>query len=348
MLKSLKTIRLSFKVILISIVLSSLSACGFSKQQGVSLEGIVGTASWQVTLDELPPKVTTDILQTQLNQVFQQVNHLIGSWDKTSEISQFNQSNSTDWFSVSPELATLVKTTLSLSQESGGLYDVTVGPLIRLWGFSAEGTSQDKVPTEAEIALAKAKVGYQKLQVRLEPPALRKTQPDVVVELASVADGFAADQASHYLDTLGVKNYMVEMAGEIRTRGLSPRGDAWRIAIEKPIEIGQAVQQGIQLPDAGLATSGDYRNFFTANGRRYSHTLDPLSGYPVQHRLASVSVLEDNTTLADGYATLLMAMGEERGKTFADEKGLKAFFIWRTDKGFDTYATQSFNKFILK
>ena len=337
--RSMPTFGLAFFMCLTTSI--GVSAC-HQESASVNVEGIVGTATWHATLSHPPQNVTADQVQTGLDKVLTAANHTIASWETSSELSRFNQYQGTDWFNVSPDLAQLVRLTLQVSEQSGGVYDVTVGPLIKLWGFSADGIAQDRVPSPAEIAAARAKVGYHKLQVRLDPPALRKSQADIRVELASVADGFAADQAGHYLESLGVQQYMVEVAGEVRTRGNSPRGDAWRIGVEKPLDLGRAVQQGIQLQNAGLATSGDYRNFFTEKGKRYSHTLDPATGYPVQHNLASVSVLANEAALADAYATTLMAMGEVKGKAFADQLGLTAYFIWRTDKGFDVYPTAKF------
>jgi thiamine biosynthesis lipoprotein len=307
------------------------------------LEGIQGTAFWHVTLTNPPATLTEAELQAGLNQTFAQTNQWLATWDEASVLAQFNRYQGTDWFAVAPELAQLVDLTLQLSQQSNGVYDVTVGPLIKLWGFSSH-EGKTSVPEQAAIDAARAKVGYQKLQVRLEPPALRKSQVDILVNLSSVADGFAADQAGHYLESLGVHDYMVEIAGEVRTRGLSPRGDAWRIAIEKPVESERVIQQGVNLQEAGLATSGDYRNFFVEGGKRYSHTVNPATGAPVTHNLASVSVVAADATLADAYATLLMALGEQQGKVFADTHGINAYFIWRTDQGFETADTVGFRR----
>ncbi|UOG93143.1 MAG: FAD:protein FMN transferase [Candidatus Thiothrix sulfatifontis] len=307
------------------------------------LEGMQGTALWHVTLTDPPERLTQPELQTGLNQTFAKTNQWLATWDETSVLAQFNRYQGTDWFAVAPELAQLVELTLQISQQSNGVYDVTVGPLIKLWGFNSH-ESKTVVPEQAAIDAARAKVGYQKLQVRLEPPALRKSQADILVNLSSVADGFAADQAGRYLETLGVHDYMVEIAGEVRTRGVSPRGDAWRIAIEKPVEEGRVIQQGVDLQNAGLATSGDYRNFFVKGGKRYSHTVNPATGAPVTHALASVSVVAAEATLADAYATLLMALGEQQGKTFADAHGINAYFIWRTDQGFATADTAGFRR----
>lgn len=330
---------------LVALVL--LGGCN-SEPSFLKLEGLQGTATWHVTITDPPTANNTEQIQQGLEQAFARTNQILGTWDPNSEISQFNHTTSTDWIPVSKELAHIVSTTLDLSAQSQGLYDVTVGPLLKLWGFKQGEPAQGVIPTQAEIDAAKTQIGYQKLQVRLDPPALRKTQADLNVELASIADGYATDRAGEYLESLGIQNYMVEIAGEVRTRGKSPRGDSWRIAIEKPIEIGHVVQQGVSLTNVGLATSGDYRNFFISEGKRYSHTMNPLLGTPVQHRLASVSVLAETGLLADAYATLLMVLGDEQGKKFAEAHKLAAYFIWRTDKGFDSYATPQFQPALIK
>lgn len=321
---------------------------GCQSKAGVYLEGMLGTAAWHVTLTTSPSGVTEVEMVAGITQALRESSQRVAGWDQQSEISRFNAYQGADWLPVSPDLARLVETALRLGHESGGVYDITLRPLIALWGFGSAEAAKGKVPEATAITAALARVGYQKLQVQLDPPALRKVQPDLQVELASVADGYAVDVVANYLEGLGCQNYMVEVAGEIRTRGVSPRGDAWRVAIEKPQEDGRVAQQGIQLHDVGLATSGDYRNFFMQNGKRYSHTFDPATGYPVTHRLASVSVLAANGVLADGYATLLMAMGEEKGKAFALQHGLAAYFIWRGEVGFGTYATPEFSEYFLR
>lgn len=327
-------------------VLLLLSACE-QRSPAWYLEGMQGTALWHVTLTNPPASLTQAELQAGLTQSFAQTNQWLATWDETSVLAQFNRYQGTDWFAVAPELAQLVDLTLQLSQQSKGVYDVTVEPLLKLWGFNSH-EGKTAVPEQVAIDVARVKVGYQKLQVRFEPPALRKSQVDVLVNLSSVADGFAADQAGRYLESLGVHDYMVEMAGEVRARGLSPRGDVWRIAIEKPVELGRVIQQGVNLQEAGLATSGDYRNFFVEGGKRYSHTVNPATGAPVTHNLASVSVVAADATLADAYATLLMALGERQGQVFADTHGINAYFIWRTDQGFETADTVGFKRMFIK
>ncbi len=294
----------------------------------------------------LPDQAT---LKAELDTVLKTVNDQMSTWQQDSELSRFNRYQQTDWFPVSAQLAEVTQAALEVSELSAGVYDVTVGPLVNLWGFGAgKAEGEPEVPPQAAIDTALLNVGYKKLAVRLEPPALRKDPAGLYVDLSSIAKGYGVDQLAEHLQQLGATDYMVEIGGEIRTRGHSPRGDEWRIAIEKPVDLGRSVQQGLKLKNGSLATSGDYRNYFSAGGQRYSHTLDPASGYPVMHSLASVSVMAENTMLADAYATMLMAMGEVKGCKFVLEQGIDAYFIWRTDHGFETFATDGFQQALIQ
>lgn len=326
-----------------------LSACGSKEQKSLRLQGASMGTTWHITL---VPKADTSpdatVLVAGVEQILLRIDEQMSNWRKDSEISRFNEAQTTDWFPVSLDLVKLVQAAQQVSQFSNGVYDITVGPLVRLWGFGSDKKTATKAPTDADIQAALAKVGYQKLTTQESPPALRKTRVDMYVDLASIAPGYAVDLIGKYFEQQGIKDYMVELGGEVRTLGKSPRGDDWRIGIEKPVDLGKAVQQGMILANAGLSTSGDYRDFFVENGKRYSHTLDTSTGYTANHSLASVSVVAENTALADAYSTMLMAMGEIKGKAFADQQQLKAFFIWRTEKGFETYATASFQPLLLK
>ncbi|MCB1620651.1 MAG: FAD:protein FMN transferase [Thiothrix sp.] len=325
-----------------------LVACGTGGAGALRLQGETMGTTWSVIVvpgDNHPLQAAP--VRSGIEQVLRVVNDRMSTWQPDSELSRFNRNRTTNWFPVSSELVDVVEAARGISEISAGIYDVTVGPLVNLWGFGAGQAGTQPVPAEAEIEAARARVGFQHLETREQPPALRKQQPDMYVDLSSIAKGYGVDQVGEYLEAQGSGRYMVEIGGEVRTLGLSPRGDAWRIAIEKPVDLGRAVQQGLKLERGGLATSGDYRNFFTENSRRYSHTIDPVSGRPVIHRLASVSVLAQNTMLADGYATLLMAMGEVKGREFALEHGIDAFFIWRTEHGFDSFATDGFRQLLV-
>lgn len=326
-----------------------LSACGSKEQQSIRLQGESMGTTWHITL--LPntnSKQDAKVLRVGVEQVLLRIDEQMSNWRKDSEISRFNQAQTTDWFPVSSDLVKVVQMAQQVSQFSHGVYDITVGPLVRLWGFGSEKNAEVKVPADGDIKATLAKMGYQKLTTQESPPALRKLRPDMYVDLASIAPGYAVDLIGQYFEQQGISDYMVELGGEVLTLGKSPRGDAWRIGIEKPVDLGKAVQQGMTLTNAGLSTSGDYRDFFIENGKRYSHTINTSTGYTANHSLASVSVVAENTTLADAYSTMLMAMGEVQGRAFADQHQLKVFFIWRTDKGFETYATAGFQPLLVK
>ncbi len=324
--------------------LFTLTACGDKAAEPLKLNGQTMGTTWSAVIvpeGDVAKTLKAEVMQTELAEILKTVNDQMSTWQKDSELSNFNRQQTEDWFAVSAELAGVTAAAQEVSQLSDGIYDTTVGPLVNLWGFGAKSGEQ-KVPQPADISAAMTNVGYQKLEVRAEPPALRKKVPGLYVDLSSIAKGYGVDQLAVYLDKAGVAHYMVEIGGEIHSKGQSPRGDDWRIAVEKPVALDRMVQQGLLLKGGGLATSGDYRNYFTTDGRRYSHTFDPRSGEPVKHSLASVSVLAENTMLADAYATMLMAMGEVKGKAFALDKGIEAYFIWRTDEGFETFATEGF------
>lgn len=325
-----------------------LGACGKTEQASLRLQGESMGTTWHMTLVLAPDaKQDAKALRIGVEEILARIDAQMSNWRQDSEVSRFNQTQSTDWVPVSLDLVKVIEAAQQVSQLSNGVYDITVGPLVNLWGFGSAKKTETK-PSAADIQNALAKVGYQKLSTQEQPPALRKAIPDMYVDLASIAPGYAVDLIGQYFEQQGISNYMVELGGEVRTLGKSPRGDDWRIGIEKPVDLGHAVQQGMNLVNAGLSTSGDYRDFFMENGKRYSHTIDTSTGYTASHSLASVSVIAENTTLADAYSTMLMAMGEVKGKEFSEQHQLKAYFIWRTDQGFETYATAGFQPFLVK
>lgn len=330
-----------------------LNGCSAPEPEVIKLQGKTMGTTWSAVI--LPPQDGKTVLpdntalQSGLDNVLKTVNDQMSTWQQDSELSVFNRYGQTDWFAVSGQLAEVTQAALAVSRFSEGKYDVTIGPLVNLWGFGAgKKAAPPAVPDQAAIDEALLNVGYTKLAVRLDPPALQKQAGGVYVDLSSIAKGYGVDQLAAYLNQFGVTDYMLEIGGEIHVKGQSPRGDNWRIAVEKPLGLERTIQQGLNLKAGGLATSGDYRNFFSAGGKRYSHTLNPVTGYPVKHSLASVSVMAKNTMLADAYATMLMAMGEVKGKAFAVEKGLDAYFIWRTDDGFETFVTDGFKQALIQ
>ncbi len=285
-----------------------------------------------------------DGLDTDIVKFLKAFNKKFSTYDPESEVSKFNASPSTDWIDVSAEIAELTSISLELSAKTKGSFDITVGPLVDLWSFGPDRRPR-KVPTDEEIAKARESVGYQKLEVRLDPPALRKSVSGLRIDFNSIAPGYAADLMSKLLEERKLENYLIDVGGEIKIQGEKKPGSFWTIAIEKPSDDGSShIQRVMKVKDICVATSGDYRNYFEAEGVRYSHTIDPATARPIDHRLTSVTVLTEGCGVADGTATALMVMGPDRGYDWAIDTGLAVYMIVKTNAGFEERITPRFTE----
>src|SRR5690554_6717334 len=237
------------------------------------------------------------------------VDESMSGYREDSEISRFNATASTDWFDVSRELVRVLEVALEVGAESRGAFDVTVAPLVQLWGFGPDGNKAEATPTEREIADVRHSIGIEKLRVREEPPALRKTDSSIRVDLNGIAPGYAVDRIAARLDALELRRYMVDIGGEIRVRGRNKKNESWRIAVERPELAAGEVFAVLRLEDEAVATSGEYRNFVFRDGKRYSHTVDPRTGAPIAHSLESVVVVHPQAIYADAWATAYNVLG---------------------------------------
>ncbi len=314
-------------------VACTLTPTGSPRQEQVFSGRTMGTY-YRVTV--LVPEGQTDAssLHGPLEAVLQRIESLMSTYSPDSELSRFNAATETDWVSVSRDTAVVVQQAIEVGRQSGGPYDVTVGPLVNLWTFGPERQRPIKVPSEEEIRLAKTRVGLDLLDVRLDPPTIRKRRAEVYVDLSSVAKGFGVDQVAETLDRRGFTDYCVDIGGEIRTKGLNARGIPWQIGIDRPTAQEQGTAEVVPLSDLAMATSGDYRNYFEEDGIRYCHLIDPRTGRPIRHGLASVSVVDPSCARADAWATALLVAGPEEGYALAMEQGLAALFIVKTPRGF--------------
>lgn len=295
----------------------------------------------------LPSATSGEGLQAELDRRLEAVNDWMSTYRPDSEVSKFNRSAGNDWYEVSPETARVVAEAQRISELTGGAFDVTVGPLVNLWSFGPDKRPR-QVPSAEDVEAAKQLVGYQQVDIRTSPPALRKLErDDLSIDLSGIAKGFGVDLLADYLDEIGVSSYLVDIGGEMRARGRKPDGAPWRAGIERPAETPDAPGQvllPIDLLDRALATSGDYRNYFESDGTRYSHTIDPRTGRPIEFDLASVSVLHESCMTADALATALMVLGADGGYNFAVDHDLAVLFVVRTESGFEQRATPEFEK----
>lgn len=321
-----------------------LSGCGENpKGELVKISGSTMGTYYRVTAAAIPGGPTEEKIQAAVAQRLEEINALMSTYLPDSEVSRFNQSSQTDWFSVAPETAQVVQAALDIFQQSKGAFDITVGPLVDLWGFGP-GESTGQVPDEAAIEAARNQIGSQHLEVRLSPPAIKKNIGDLRIDLSAIAKGYAVDSVAEALNNLGLQNHLVDIGGEMRATGTKSPSVRWTIAIESPTSDQQGIQQMLHLKDSTIATSGDYRNFFDANEARYSHEIDPQTGRPVTHTLASVSVIGDSCMLADAWATALIVLGPKKGMELSEQAGLAAFFVIRDSAGFREVANSEYQQ----
>lgn len=271
-------------------------------------------------------------LQKSIDQLLENVNKEMSTYILSSEISYFNNSARLSWVSISKDFFNVTNYAIALASETQGAYDPTIGPLVNLWGFGPN--SKREVPSESAIAEAKAKVGFKKIELDRKGYRIRKKVPGIYLDLSSVAKGFGVDKIAHFLESQGISRFMVEIGGEVRVKGKNAHGALWRIAIESPqSQMGSMdLSRVLDLSNTSLATSGNYRNFFLKEGKKYSHTISSRTGRPVPNELGSVSVVDPRGCMqADALATALMVMGLDKALKFANEKQIAAYFIYMKD-----------------
>ena len=268
----------------------------------------------------------TDSMRQLIQSHLDQREAVLSHWQKDSAVTRFNDSRSTDWQPVPPELIQVIELARDIASKTGGALDITLAPLIDLWGFGAAGSAK-AIPTERQIAEAKTRCGWKHLHSRLDPPALKKDIPDLRLNVASVTEGFVIDELISRLQQQGLSDFLLEVGGEVAAIGHAPAGTAWRVGIQTPEATPGDALQTLPLSDLCIATSGNYRHRIETNGQSYSHLIDPRSGRPITHPLTSVSVIHSSSALADGYATALMILGPEKGRETAEKLGLRVFWI---------------------
>jgi thiamine biosynthesis lipoprotein len=296
-----------------------------------------------------------DDLRAKIADELANVDRRLSTYRTDSEISRFNRAEEGEWFPVSPATAQLVVEAKELSRKTNGALDVTIGPLVRLWHFGPDALrdvksmSQIKPPPDAEIHSARERVGDQRLSVRTDPAALRKDIAGLEIDLFAIGEGYAIDRLAEIIGDAGVSNFLIELGGEVRASGHGPQGKPWRIAITRPADDRSEMQVAIPLVttpyvDAALSTSGDYHRYFEHNGRRYSHIIDPATGRPITHNLASVTVAAENAITTDAWDTALLVLGPDRGYECAVHNNIAALFIERSGDGFIVRETPAWHE----
>ncbi len=296
--------------------------------------------SW--SLSYLPPNAEHNpaSLQAAIEAELLDINQSMSTYIADSEINKVSNAPAGEPIPLSPGFAFVLNEALVLSRMSGGAYDVTVEPLILLWGFGPEFKT-DTLPSPAEVDAARAQVGYQALGLDFETRTLTKQSPRSL-DFSSIAKGYGVDRLAELLRSRGVENFMIEIGGELRVQGLNPQGQAWRIAVRAPTADAPDVATTIVLQDMGVATSGDYFNFFRVGGQNYSHLIDPTTGWPIQHELVSVTVVDPSVTRADGLATTLLVLGKDKALELAEQNQLAVLLLAKTSEGIESFPSAQF------
>ncbi len=307
----------------------------------IKITGMTMGTFYEVTIADDLAQARIPKLTSHINELLEQINTEMSTYDPQSQISQFNQSQSLDWYPVSPGFAYVVNEAIRISQLTDGAFDPTVGPLVDLWHFGPE-IEEHTIPTQAQIDEVKSTIGYHHLKARLDPPAIRKSIPKLRLDLSAIAKGYAVDVIAEDLKSQGIQGCLVNVGGEVVAVGQKEDGTKWRLGIEKPIEGKRDIERVVHLTDVAMATSGDYRNFYEVDGIRYSHTIDPSTGRPVNHHLRSVSILSETCLEADALATAMMVMGMGKSQNFAAENKLAVGLLEREETQADSYFSTEF------
>lgn len=311
------------------------------------LEGKTMGTFWRVSAIDLSAARAEELrgkIQAQLDGDDQ----LMSTYKNDSALMRFNQSKSTSPWPVSEAMADIVTESLRVGYKTNGAMDITVGPLVNLWGFGPN-KQPVKTPDQAQIDDARAKTGLQHLSVinQSGQQYLQKDIPDLFVDLSTVGEGYAADHLARLMAEEGISRYLVSVGGALVSRGMNASDKPWRVAIQKPTDEQNAVQAILDINGHGISTSGSYRNYYELDGKRISHVIDPQTGRPITHNLVSVTVISPTALEADAWDTGLMVLGTEKAKEVVRQQGLAVYMITREGEGFKTWMSPQFASFLV-
>ena len=326
------------KYFLACILIIQLIACSDQPPALETISGYTMGTSYTVKWPQVSEQPLAETISPKIDSKLKSINQQMSTYQDDSELSVFNKLDAPAKMDVSNELAQVLKMSLSLNAYTQGYFDISVGPVVNLWGFGPDKQPL-KMPSKEEMEQAKSQIGLG--VISLQDTSLEKTAQRYL-DLSAIAKGYAVDKVAEILESHGLSNYLVEIGGEMRVKGRKSDDLAWKVAVEKPDESERTVQKIFKITDAAMATSGDYRNYFELDGVKYSHTIDPYSAMPVKHSLASVTIIDETCARADALATAMLVMGAEKAKAFAEQNQIKAYLIERTLEGFTEYSSPAF------
>ena len=311
------------------------------------LEGKTMGTFWRVSVMHLDT-ARADELRGKIQSQLDADDQLLSTYKNDSALMRFNLSTSTSLWPVSEAMADIVTESMRVGYKTNGAMDVTVGPLVNLWGFGPE-QQPVQIPSQEQIDAMKAKTGLQHLTVinQSHQQYLQKDLPDLYVDLSTVGEGYAADHLARLMEQEGISRYLVSVGGALNSRGMNGEGQPWRVAIQKPTDKENAVQAVVDINGHGISTSGSYRNYYELDGKRLSHVIDPQTGRPIEHNLVSVTVIAPTALEADAWDTGLMVLGPEKAKEVVRREGLAVYMITKEGDSFKTWMSPQFKSFLV-
>ena len=320
--------------ILVIFLIKGTSACQQTNYEILILNGLTMGTTYSVKINADNAFVEKNQISDDIDEILSEINQSMSTYIKESELSNINFSTISDWQSISDDLFEVIDHAINVSLKTNGAFDITIAPLVNLWGFGPDKL-QNKIPTDEIIELTKQNTGYKKISIDKSLKKISKLDPNLHIDLSGIAKGFAVDKIARYLDKRGFKNYLVEIGGELIGKGLNKDNEIWQIGIENPDNNSDTIKRIIQLKDMAMATSGNYMNYFEKDGVRYSHTINPVTGKPIKHKLASVTVLDNSAMNADALATAFMVLGSEKALSLANNLEIAIYLIIKDGKRFE-------------
>ena len=318
-------------------------SCSKEKNYNAQIKGNTMGTYYFIEVIDVPIELKIKNIELEIKDTLKKANKILSNWDKDSEISIINKTYKTTAIKISDELNKVFKTAKEINTKSNGFFDLTLDPIIELWGFGYKSKQMQVIPKDNQIKNVLSLIGQKSfLRMNFDNNELIKKNKDIKINLSAIGKGYGIDLIGKKLDQLGINNYIINIGGDILTKGYNSKKENWVIGIENPNLKEKLIKEIVNLTNKGLATSGDYKNFFTKDGKRYSHIINPKTGKPIMHSTKSVTVIHENSMKADGWATAFLALGSLEGLKIADKEKIAVLFIDENDNKLIKFKSSAF------
>ena len=332
---------INYAILIICLLLNF--SCSQEKKYNTKITGNTMGTYYFIEVIDVPVALKIKNIELEIKKTLKKANKILSNWDKDSEISIINKTNKTTAIKISDELNEVFKTAKEINAKSNGFFDLTLDPIIELWGFGYKSKQMQVIPKDNQIKNILSLIGQKSfLKMNFDNNELIKKNKDIMINLSSIGKGYGIDLIGKKLDQLGINNYIINIGGDILTKGYNSKKENWVIGIENPNLKEKLIKEIVNLTNKGLATSGDYKNFFTKDGKRYSHIINPKTGKPIKHSTKSVTVIHENSMKADGWATAFLALGSLEGLKIADKEKIAVLFIDEIDNKLIKFKSSAF------